>query len=277
MANSSYANISGLMLFENPRKVSKKVTALDVFVFIGPAEENSLMGAVRHFNNAEQDVVFEAGFYSCQIRVVKMETGFDVYNDNAEQYSFVGDLKAFSGPVDVLGPYRVYVHILGTVTKSFKEEERFEMEAEQYTLAHSDAKTAAEEEAKKNGTSVATAVAAVPRSIFRVTGFFGNSQRYKNKKPIPFPNKVALIGGFLAGTTEELDATGTTKINQRFLVEVDEVTFVNPAQAPNPAPKFTPSPSGSGSGSGSRFSNYAKKRPRTEDSAPTSSPSPATQ
>ncbi|KAJ6490981.1 hypothetical protein C8R45DRAFT_928810 [Mycena sanguinolenta] len=273
-ANSAYANISGLMLLENRRQISTKVVAFDVCVFIGPAETNKLMGSVRYFNNDDESTgEFEAGFYNCQIRVVKMEPGFEVQGTNNAEYDFAGDLKAFSGPVDAIKPYRVYVHILGMVTKSVQDKgkEAFEMEAQQYTLAHADAKKDAENKAQQNGISVSAAVAAVPRSIFQVTGFFGDSQRYKNKKPVPFPNKMVLVGGFLTGMTEELqDAT----VKKRFLVEVDEVTFINTVQAaPKAAPPITPSASGSGS---NRFSSYTKKRPRTDDdAAPTSSPSPA--
>ncbi|KAJ7787853.1 hypothetical protein B0H13DRAFT_1936680, partial [Mycena leptocephala] len=122
-------------------------------------------------------------------------------------------------PVDGGGGARAYVHILGIVTKSNQDTATFEMEAEQYTLAHADAKRVAEDTAAKNGTPVCPS----PKSIFQASGFFGNSGRYKNKKPVPYANKLVLIGAFLAGVLETLE--GTT-VKSRFRLEVDEVTFV---------------------------------------------------
>jgi hypothetical protein len=65
----AYANISGLMLFENARKATSKVTMIDVSVFIGPTEEDFLLGAVSYFNDGDTPVAFEDGIYYCQIRV----------------------------------------------------------------------------------------------------------------------------------------------------------------------------------------------------------------
>ncbi|KAJ7873958.1 hypothetical protein B0H13DRAFT_1894783 [Mycena leptocephala] len=222
---------------------------IDVSVFIGPTEEDFLLGAVSYFNDGDTPVAFEDGIYYCQIRTVKREDGFQVHSGNPERYSFVGDLKT------------------DTAT--------FEIEAEQYTLAHADAKRVAEDTAAKNGTPFVPP----PKSIFRASGFFGNSGRYKNKKPVPYANKLVLIGAFLAGVSETLE--GTT-VKSRFRLEVDEVTFVtNPPPLPLPALTSgitTPSSaSGSGKDSGTgRFSKY--KRARTDsgvDTPPTSSPSPA--
>ncbi|KAJ7500138.1 hypothetical protein B0H11DRAFT_1909110 [Mycena galericulata] len=271
---ASYANISGLMLFENPRKITKKVTVLDVLVFVGPAEENHLLGSVRYFHNDDDTPVqFENGVYSCQIRVVKREDDFDVHAGTPENYAFVGDLKAFAGPVDASQPYRVYTHILGLVSKSVQEDATFEIDAEQYTLAHADAKKVAEEAAKQAGTPIAP----TSRSIFPILGFFGNSQRYKNgKKPLPYIDKVVLVGGFLAGISETLQGT---VIKKRFLVEVDEITFISTPTIPQ-APKLPSSvtPSSSSGGASGRFSSYySKKRARTDSGgAAPSSPSPAT-
>jgi hypothetical protein len=100
------------------------------------------------------------------------------------------------------------------------------MEAEQYTLAHADANRVAEDTAAKNGTPFVPP----PKSIFQASGFFGNSECYENKKPVPYANKLVLIGAFLAGVSETLEGT-TVKL--RFRLEVDEVTFVT-----NPPPSL---------------------------------------
>jgi hypothetical protein len=125
------------------------------------------------------------------------------------------------------------------VTKSNQDEATFQIQAEQYSLAHAEAKNAAAEAAARDGTPVVPTA----KSIFPASGFFGNPMRYKNKKPVPFVNKVVLVAGFLAGIAEELD--GTT-VKQRFLLDVDDVTFVG---APPPVASVT-TPSSGPSGSG---------------------------
>ncbi|KAJ6589180.1 hypothetical protein B0H19DRAFT_1058223 [Mycena capillaripes] len=227
----AYANISGLMLFENARKATSKVTVIDVSVFIGPTEEDFLLGVFSYFNDGDTPVEFEDGIYYCQIRTVKREEGFQVHSGNPERYSFVGDLKTYF-PVDGGGGACAYVHILGTVTKSNQDTATFEMEAEQYTLAHADAKRVAEDTAAKNGTLL--------------RGFSG-TLGYKNKKPVPYANKLVLIGAFLAGVSETLE--GST-VKSRFRLEVDEVTFVTNPPLPALTSAITTPSSASGSGKG---------------------------
>ncbi|KAJ7914807.1 hypothetical protein B0H13DRAFT_2324997 [Mycena leptocephala] len=118
----AYANISGLMLFENARKATSKVTVIDVSVFIGPTEEDFLLGAVSYFNDGDTPVKFEDSIHYCQIRTGKMEEGFQVHSGNPERYLFVGDLKTSI-------PRWVSETLEGTTVKS-----RFRLEVDEVTF-----------------------------------------------------------------------------------------------------------------------------------------------
>ncbi|KAJ7143012.1 hypothetical protein C8R44DRAFT_866262 [Mycena epipterygia] len=214
-----YTNISALAVFENARQISMKVTLLDVFIHIGPTNEDHLMGAI-----AKREEVFD----------------YHLEKEKSPQYAFIGDLKQFY-PVDVAGglDQRGYMHLTGLVTASDKDVATFEMDLEQYTLAYSDTKRLAEEAAKEAETTV---VARTPMLVFPVLGVFGDSPCYKSaKKPVPWINRIVLIGGFLTGISEKLSDNGAIK--QRFIVEVDNVTFLASVPGPKtaPAPAVTPS------------------------------------
>ncbi|KAJ7861866.1 hypothetical protein B0H13DRAFT_1900338 [Mycena leptocephala] len=94
-------------LLMNARKATSKVTVIDVSVFIGPTEEDFLLGAISYFNDSDTPVKFEDGIYYCQIRTVKREEGFQVHSGNPERYSFVGDLKT---PIWIF-PYFSYLEV----------------------------------------------------------------------------------------------------------------------------------------------------------------------
>jgi hypothetical protein len=73
VANSAYAALSGLALFENARSISPKVTVIDVTTSVAPAgsqEEKEMRGSVRFFNNEDSPVHFPDGIYYCQIKVL---------------------------------------------------------------------------------------------------------------------------------------------------------------------------------------------------------------
>ncbi|KAK7002018.1 hypothetical protein R3P38DRAFT_3215772 [Favolaschia claudopus] len=193
----------------------------------------------------------------------------------------VRSLKTVSTLIDLLGPPpAATITILGTTTKVDKPKGTFEMEAEQYSLAHAEAKSAAEKAAQASGQPVV----APPKSMLRVAGFFNaESPRYKNAKnpsqkpnfPVPWAPRLALVVGFLAGVSEELEGSAMVR---RLRLEVDDVTFGfgGPAAPTSSVVPATPAASGSGQ---SRFSTYsnsnAQKRARVDEAPPTSSPTPS--
>ncbi|KAJ7178551.1 hypothetical protein C8R43DRAFT_942203 [Mycena crocata] len=270
MSQQSYATIDGLMILENARSISKKVTILDAFVFIG-AGIDDLMGSVCYFNNEDTTVNIPDGMYSATIRIAKRDDIHNVYNANEAQYSFIGDLKAYSA-VQAGGGQLARATLLGIVTNSDSAKEQFHLDLEQYTLAYTEAKKKAEDTAKDEG----TAVILPPRSVFPVLGVFGKSPRYDKKRPVPYLDKLIFMTGFLTGMSEELEGT---ELKQRFVIEVDDINFLVPPPPGNSSKSSksaTPGPSaGSASRPKSRFAAYSNKRPRTDDNTPpTSSPSP---
>ncbi|KAJ7246064.1 hypothetical protein C8J57DRAFT_1241848 [Mycena rebaudengoi] len=272
MAATSYANMNVIAILTNPRKLPSlnKTTFYDAYVYIGPTEDDMLLGCVRHFNSGDTPVDFEAGPHSCIIMVAKSHADIEFVGEPANQYAFVGDLKDFAA-VDITSPRRAYMHVSSAVTKSDKGAGTFELEVKQYTAAYADL---AKEKKDK----------AAPPSILPVTGFFQDSPRYKRGKPVPWVNRLVMFGGYLTGIAEDLDGDGVLK--QRFVIDADNIAFLGTMPPPATTPANTPLTMASGSGSGPgggggsskpRFSNFRKRaRKDDEDAAPSSSPSPFT-
>ncbi|KAK6988788.1 hypothetical protein R3P38DRAFT_3228380 [Favolaschia claudopus] len=264
-----YGRLAGVMLFENARTLSPRVTIFDAIAVATDGTE--VLGSVRHFNSQEDQPPIKVpnGVYLAEIRVVIREDGFNVFSEEPSRYAFVGDLKRWT-PIEVLDPSppAATITILGLTTKDDKKAGTFEMEAEQYSLAHAEAKSAAENAAKDSGRPAVPP----PKSMLRVAGFFNaDSPRYKNKKfPVPWLGRLSFVIGTLAGVSEELEGTAVIK---RLRLEVDDVTFVNGPSGGATGPPVTPAPAASSSGQ-SRFSSYSRKRARVEDAPPTSSPTP---
>ncbi|KAJ7697197.1 hypothetical protein B0H17DRAFT_1197597 [Mycena rosella] len=268
VANSCYANIAGLMLFNNPRKISPRVTIVDVYIYIGPTEDDTMLLSGCHFNDTDEPVTLEDGINYAQITVAKRENAYDVMSNTPGDFSLVGDIKDIfetSAP-----PRRCTMHITGVAIKRNEAAGTFEMDVEQYTLAAAQAKKA----------EIPTSnVGPAPPSIFPLLGVFATSSRYKKKKPVPFVNRFVTVTGYLAGTEDVLEEGG--KVKQRFRVQVENISFQGSNGPSGPPPKSTPAPVASGSGSGSvgrpRFSSYTNKKRKTDDvdsTPPTSSPSP---
>ncbi|KAK7029214.1 hypothetical protein R3P38DRAFT_3189499 [Favolaschia claudopus] len=89
--------------------------------------------------------------------------------------------------------------------------------------------------------------------MLRVAGFFNaESPRYKNAKnpsqkpnfPVPWAPRLALVVGFLAGVSEELEGSAVVR---RLRLEVDDVTFGfgGPAAPTSSVVPATPAASGS--------------------------------
>ncbi|KAJ7161538.1 hypothetical protein C8R46DRAFT_1353438 [Mycena filopes] len=282
-AKIAYAKLEGPMILENAHQISRKVTLLDVFVYIGPSEDDVLKGAVRYFNNSDDtEVVIKNGMYQCQIKPAQKDSDANA----TDGVHFIGDLKSACAPwssciVILLNVpkfyavetelHRSYLTVAGVVTKSSPETGTFEAESEQYTLSYADAKKTAEDAAAR------ASVPAVlpPRPLLGISGYF-NSQRYKKNKPVPYLDKYTLVSGLVTGVSEALEGSA---VKQRFLIEVDDVVFINLSGGlPKAAPPATPASGASGSTNGSgRFSQYtsSRKRARTEDTPRTSSPSPS--
>ncbi|KAJ7917931.1 hypothetical protein B0H13DRAFT_2321858 [Mycena leptocephala] len=83
VAISAYANASGIMVFENARPISPKVTLIDVTA--STVDGSEVQGSVRRFNNTDNPVVFENGIFYCQIKVA-----FQVHDTDPNRFSFVG-------------------------------------------------------------------------------------------------------------------------------------------------------------------------------------------
>ncbi|KAJ7181947.1 hypothetical protein C8R46DRAFT_1186841 [Mycena filopes] len=265
-AKIAYAKLEGPMILENAHQISRKVTLLDVFVYIGPSEDDVLKGAVRYFNNSDDtEVVIKNGMYQCQIKPAQKDSDANA----TDGVHFIGDLKSFYAVETEL--HRSYLTVAGVVTKSSPETGTFEAESEQYTLSYADAKKTAEDAAAR------ASVPAVlpPRPLLGISGYF-NSQRYKKNKPVPYLDKYTLVSGLVTGVSEALEGSA---VKQRFLIVFDDVVFINLSGGlPKAAPPATPASAASGSTNGSgRFSQYtsSRKRARTEDTPRTSSPSPS--
>ncbi|KAK7059579.1 hypothetical protein R3P38DRAFT_2758997 [Favolaschia claudopus] len=140
-----YARMSGVMIIENARSISGKVTVMDITAATTNGTE--IFGSVRHFANGEGKtaVQIENGLYVCELRYLKFvmkEEVYNVYSEDDNKYAFVGDLKSWT-PVEILSaPPAASVTILGWATKADKAKGTFLMEAEQYSLAHAEAKSA---------------------------------------------------------------------------------------------------------------------------------------
>ncbi|KAJ6623255.1 hypothetical protein B0H10DRAFT_2182921 [Mycena sp. CBHHK59/15] len=280
MSSSSYATISALSILENPRKASPRTTVFDSLIFIGSPSLEKIQGSLRYY--AEDDAAYpDAALYYIVFSVAKMEKGIKVFTDDAAEqaeYNFVGDIKTITlitacdttafTEIDVA--QRAYVNVCGAVTRSDTNAATFTLDAEQYTSAFAEqAKHAAE-----------TGTVFTAKSVFPVIGFFPDSPRYKNKKPVPWVKRFVSFGGYLSGVSAALE--GET-LFERFRVEVDNIAFLGTYTPLASTPTSTAAASGSGGASSSkrpRFS-YTQKRRRNDDDdtnggAPTSSPSPST-
>ncbi|KAJ7865863.1 hypothetical protein B0H14DRAFT_3442665 [Mycena olivaceomarginata] len=88
VAISAYANASGIMVFENARPISPKVTLIDVTA--STVDGSEVQGSVHHSNNTDNPVVFENGIFYCQIKAVIREDVFQVHDTDPNRFSFVG-------------------------------------------------------------------------------------------------------------------------------------------------------------------------------------------
>ncbi|KAF8175027.1 hypothetical protein K438DRAFT_1979913 [Mycena galopus ATCC 62051] len=276
--SSSYANMHATVLLDRPRKFPNwpKTTFLDVYVFIGPNEDDTLLGCIRHF--ADTPVTFESGIYECIIMVAQNHkdvecciptvTDGDSQPVNHADYFFVGDLKHYF-PVEAVDPHRAYMHISGAVIKSDTATASFHLDVQQYTGAYADLANKAKEVAAQTKSSVAV----TPPSIFPVLGVIPSFSRFKSGKPVPYVNRLVMFGGFLTGISEDLGHSGLKK---RFRIEVDNIAFLGNTSAPpaTPEPSTVMASSSGGKGGRPSFGSF-RKRQRTDEDAPTSSPTPS--
>ncbi|KAF8147177.1 hypothetical protein K438DRAFT_1780262 [Mycena galopus ATCC 62051] len=265
--SSSYANMHATVLLDRPRKFPNwpKTTFLDVYVFIGPNEDDTMLGCIHHF--ADTPVTFESGIYECIIMVAQNHkdvecciptvTDGDSQPLNHADYFFVGDLKHYF-PVEAVDPHRAYMHISGAVIKSDTATASFHLDVQQYTGSR--------------GSDEELCRCHAP-SIFPVLGVIPSFSRFKSGKPVPYVNRLVMFGGFLTGISEDLGHSGLKK---RFRIEVDNIAFLGNTSAPpaTPEPSTVMASSSGGKGGRPSFGSF-RKRQRTDEDAPTSSPTPS--
>ncbi|KAJ6575295.1 hypothetical protein B0H19DRAFT_1128079 [Mycena capillaripes] len=297
MSSNSSVIISGLVVLEDPRVVSPRVTVFTAAIYVG--SENNLLGSLRYFKDDDDGTVEypQVGLYHLTFAAAKREPEFEVYTQDAvelEKLVFVGDIKKLcllealeaqdsensEEPMWTIDPrQRVSVHVCCAVTTDNQQAATFTATPEQYTSAFADTKRAAE----TNGVPF-------PKSTFPLLGSIPDSHRFKGiKKPTPYSNRYCGFTGYLTGMSSALEGT---KVVDRFTIDVDTVAFLGNVVAA--LPKATPTQQfkgglggnggngGSGSGSGSNCRprwSYASgngngKRKRHDEDALSSSPSP---
>ncbi|KAJ7769675.1 hypothetical protein DFH07DRAFT_954268 [Mycena maculata] len=223
-ASSSYANLNVIAILDKPRKLPEdklpKTTFLDVYVYIGPTDSDTILGCVHYFSNVSTP--FEPGLYHCIIMLAQNHKKLDNCEEEPvkhEDYAFVGDLKSCS-PVESANVQCGYMHISGAVVKSDHPRAPFEMDVEQYTGAYADL--------AKSGLP-----APAPVSVLPVLGYFPDSPWYRKAKSVPKVNKLVMFGGYLTGISEVLGDAGVTK---RFCIEVDSIAFLGFLNTPTATP-----------------------------------------
>jgi len=237
-ASSSFASITALCILGNARQIGRsKSVMFDAQIYVGSAENEAILGALRYFNG--DDTVFpDEGMYMVYATVAHTDPAVEIYPSELYKkadYSLMGDITwlLLLGPTQGPGSEltasinpcrRAYVHVTGPAYQANTEAATFQVDAEQYIATVKDAN---DQRPKANAI----------KPIFPTFCFIPDGPRWKNrKKPVPYNKRFVFVSGYLAGITSSLEKN---VIQERFKIEVDNVAFlgthVPPAEPSTPA------------------------------------------